>query len=112
MARLSLATSRLCATRTAVLATMLLILALLIGATAVLWNETAQLLVNSVTMILESFFLIVLIDAHNIEATGQRMRLHDILIRRLQLLVIARRLNRWALGGCLWRYAESATPGG
>ncbi|KAI7841078.1 hypothetical protein COHA_005305 [Chlorella ohadii] len=93
MVRLSLATSRLCATRTAVLATMLLILALLIGATAVLWNETAQLLVNSVTMILESFFLIVLIDAHNIEATGQRMRLHDILIRRLQLLVIARRLN-------------------
>lgn len=49
-------------------------------------------------MILESFFLIVLIDAHNIEATGHRMRLHDILIRRLQLLVIATRLDRCAAG--------------
>lgn len=50
MTRLSLATSRLCATRGAVMATIFLILGLLIGATAVLWNETAQLLVNSVTV--------------------------------------------------------------
>lgn len=50
MTRLSLATSRLCATRGAVMATIILIAGLLIGATAVLWNETAQLLVNSVTV--------------------------------------------------------------
>ncbi|PRW60542.1 iron zinc ion transporter [Chlorella sorokiniana] len=94
MARISLAVSRACATRAAVLASLLLIAGLLIGATVVLWSETAQLLVNSTTMILESFLLIVLIDAHNIEATGHRMRLHGILIRRLQLLVIVKRLRR------------------
>lgn len=93
MTQLSEYTSWVCATPWAVLATLCLILGLLIGATVVLWNETAQLLVNSVTMIVESFFLIVLIDAHNIQATQHRVRLHDLLMRRLQLLVIHRRVE-------------------
>ncbi|KAL4515137.1 hypothetical protein Ndes2526A_g09556 [Nannochloris sp. 'desiccata'] len=93
MTRLSTFTSWVCATPWAVLATLCLILGLLIGATVVLWNETAQLLVNSVTMIVESFFLIVLIDAHNVQATQHRVRLHDLLMRRLQLLVIHRRVE-------------------
>lgn len=93
MTRLGMFTSWVCATPWAVLATLILILGLLIGATVVLWNETAQLLVNSVTMIVESFFLIVLIDAHNIQATHHRIRLHDLLMRRLQLLVIHRRVE-------------------
>lgn len=93
MTRISLFFSWICATPWAVLAILALIIALLIGATVVLWNETAQLLVNSVTMIVESFFLIVLISAHNLQATEHRIRLHDLLMRRLQLLVIIRRVE-------------------
>lgn len=93
MTRISLFFSWACATPWAVVAILALIIALLVYATAVLWNETAQLVVNSVTMIVESFFLIVLISAHNLQATEHRIRLHDILMRRLQLLVIHKRAS-------------------
>jgi low-affinity ferrous iron transport protein len=93
MTRFSLFTSWVCATPWAVLSTLTLIIGLLIGATVVLWTETAQLLVNSVTMIVESFFLIVLIEAHIIQAARHRVHLHDLLVRRLQLLVILRRIE-------------------
>ena len=93
MTRISKFISRICATRWAVFAVLSLITGLLVGATVALWNETAQLLVNSVTMIVESFFLIVLIKAHNMQATDHRIRLHDLLVRRLQLLVIHRRIE-------------------
>jgi low-affinity ferrous iron transport protein len=93
MARISISISRICATRWAVLAVLTLILGLLVGATVVLWDETVQLLVNSVTMIVDSFFLIVLVKAHNIQATDHRIRLHDLLKRRLQLLAIHRKIE-------------------
>lgn len=101
MSRVSMFASRMCASPWAVTGTLALIIGLLVGATAVLWNETAQLLVNSVTMIVESFFLIVLIDAHNIQATDHRVRLHDLLIRRLQLLVILKRVEEEGDGAAL-----------
>lgn len=93
MTQISIFISRMCATPWAVLAVLTLIVGLLIGATAALWDETTQLLVNSVTMIVESFFLIVLIKAHNMQATEHRVRLHDLLSRRLQLLVIQNRVE-------------------
>ena len=88
MIRTSLFFSRICATSWSVIGTMSLIVGLVLGATVVLWNESAQLLVNSVTMIVESFLLLVLISAHNIQASQHRTRLHDILIRRMDLLTV------------------------
>lgn len=88
MIRTSLFFSRICATSWSVIGTMSLIVGLLLGATVVLWNESAQLLVNSVTMIVESFLLLVLINAHNIQASQHRTRLHDILMRRMDLLTV------------------------
>lgn len=109
MTRISMATSKVCATPLAVTLTLLLIIGLLIGATVVLWSETSQLLINSITMILESFFLIVLIEAHNIEATGHRVRLHDTLVRRLQLVIVAKRLSLSESERCAaWRSVPSS----
>lgn len=92
MTRVSMFTSWVCATPWAVLATLALIIGMLVGATIMLWTETAQLFVNSVTMIVESFFLIVLIEAHNIQATQHRLNMHNLLKRRLQLLVVLKRV--------------------
>jgi low-affinity ferrous iron transport protein len=101
MARLSLFTSWACATPWTVMGTLALIIGLLIGATVVLWCEAAQLLVNSVTMVVESFFLIVLIEAHIIQAAKHRVHLHDLLVRRLQLLVILKRIEMDREDACL-----------
>ena len=101
MTRLSLFTSWVCATHWAVLSILTLIIGLLIGATVVKWNEPAQLMVNSVTMIVESLFLIVLIEAHIIQAAQHRIRLHDLLMRRLQLLVILRRIEMDKMASCV-----------
>lgn len=110
MTRISLFTSRVCASPWAVGGTLALIVGLLVGATVVLWNETAQLLVNSVTMIVESFFLIVLIDAHNVQAVEHRVRLHDMLLRRLQLLVILRRVGAEAAEEVEQKPDDTAPP--
>lgn len=92
MVRLGLSFRCICGTPWTVLTILALIIALVAYATVVLWNQTAQLVVNSVTMIVESFFLIVLIHAQSLHATEHRIRLHDLLMRRLQLLVIHKRV--------------------
>ncbi|EPB92518.1 hypothetical protein HMPREF1544_00531 [Mucor circinelloides 1006PhL] len=81
---------RVCAMPIAVLFSVIVVLALIAVASAMKWNQTGQLLCNTPTMIIEGFLLIVLIQAHNMSNTKRRVQLHDILIRRLQLLQFAK----------------------
>ncbi|GAN09411.1 iron/zinc ion transporter [Mucor ambiguus] len=81
---------RVCAMPIAVLFSLVVILALIAVASAMKWNQTGQLLCNTPTMIIEGFLLIVLIQAHNMSNIKRRVQLHDILIRRLQLLEFAK----------------------
>ncbi|KAF1801149.1 Low-affinity iron/zinc ion transport protein fet4 [Mucor lusitanicus] len=81
---------RVCALPAAVLFSVIVVLALIAVASAMKWNQTGQLLCNTPTMIIEGFLLIVLIQAHNMSNIKRRVQLHDILIRRLQLLQFAK----------------------
>lgn len=83
----------ICAMPFAVLFSVLVVLALISVASVMKWNQTGQLLCNTPTMIIEGFLLIVLIQAHNMSNIKRRVQLHNILIRRLQLLQFAKITN-------------------
>ncbi|CAO3641312.1 unnamed protein product [Mucor fragilis] len=90
LTRISNWMGRVCAMPIAVLFSVIVVLALIAIASAMKWNQTGQLLCNTPTMIIEGFLLIVLIQAHNMSNIQRRVQLHDILIRRLQLLQFAK----------------------
>lgn len=67
--RLSSHMGEVCAQPFAVLFSLVVIVALICIASGMQWNETGQLLCNTPTIIIESFLLIVLLQAHNISNT-------------------------------------------
>ncbi|CCF57520.1 hypothetical protein KAFR_0C05290 [Kazachstania africana CBS 2517] len=84
--KLSSWVNHLCSTQWSVLASIIIILGLIIAASALLWSTTAQLFVNSPTMIIEEFFLIVLLQAHNWADQQRRVEVSALLVRRHILL--------------------------
>lgn len=93
MSKVSTFTGYLCSTPHAVAGSIIVSVGLIAAASGMLWSESAQLMVNSPTMIVEGYLLIVLIDAHNVASVERRVIMHDILVRRLQMLVILRRVQ-------------------
>ncbi|KAF4342749.1 low-affinity iron zinc ion transport fet4 [Fusarium beomiforme] len=64
------------------------------GSSAMHWNETGQLLSNIPPMIIESFFMIILITGHNSADAERRIYLTDMFRRRLQLLDFANHVTK------------------
>ncbi|KAI1003831.1 hypothetical protein K3495_g4376 [Podosphaera aphanis] len=63
--RISLTISNACGHRYASVGAVALVVGLLATATGMGWTVTGQLLCNTTTMIIEGFFLLILIQAHN-----------------------------------------------
>jgi low-affinity ferrous iron transport protein len=83
----SLWINRVCSNKWSVIVSVITVVGLVIMASALRWSETAQLVCNSPTMIIEGFFLLMLIQAHNwadeersnmvSELTKSRLYLHN-----------------------------------
>ncbi|TID29621.1 hypothetical protein CANINC_001740 [Pichia inconspicua] len=63
--KISLWINDLCSNKWSVVASVVVVIGLIIMACAMVWSETAQLICNTPTMIIEGFFLLILIQAHN-----------------------------------------------
>ncbi|KAL3230408.1 Low-affinity Fe(2+) transport protein [Nakaseomyces bracarensis] len=76
----------LCADQWSVVTSLIIIIGLICVASGLKWSTTGQLIANTPTMIIEEFFLIVLIQAHN-EADVQRRKEVTALFARRKLLL-------------------------
>lgn len=63
--KISLWINDLCSSKWSVIVSVVIVIGLIIMACAMMWSETAQLVCNTPTMIIEGFFLLILIQAHN-----------------------------------------------
>jgi low-affinity ferrous iron transport protein len=63
--KISLIINKVCSSKWSVVSAFIIVLSLVIMACVLLWSETAQLICNTPTMIIEGFFLLILIQAHN-----------------------------------------------
>ena len=63
--KISLWINNMCSNKWSVIVSVTTVLGLIIMGCALLWSETAQLVANTPTMIIEGFFLLILIQAHN-----------------------------------------------
>lgn len=63
--RISTFINMVCSHEYSVIASFVIVLGLVILASAMRWSETAQLVANTPTMIIEGFFLLILVQAHN-----------------------------------------------
>lgn len=75
-----------CSTQWSVLVSVLIIVGLICAASGMLWSTTGQLIANTPTMIIEEFFLIVLIQAHNWADEQRRIEISCLFARRHILL--------------------------
>ncbi|SCU97715.1 LANO_0E16754g1_1 [Lachancea nothofagi CBS 11611] len=77
--------NRICSSQWSVLVSVIIILALIIIASVLHWSTTGQLIANTPTMIIEEFFLIVLIQAHNWADKRRRVDISTLYARRCLL---------------------------
>ncbi|CCK68822.1 Fet4p KNAG_0B03810 [Huiozyma naganishii CBS 8797] len=84
--RISSFVNRACSNQWSVLVSVLIIIALICIASGMKWSTTGQLIANTPTMIIEEFFLIVLLQAHNWADMQRRIELSSLLGRRRILL--------------------------
>lgn len=63
--RISTYINDICSNKWSVIVSVGIVILLIIIASAMKWSETGQLLANTPTMIIEGFFLLILIQAHN-----------------------------------------------
>lgn len=75
-----------CSTQWSVLVSVLIIIGLICAASGMLWSTTGQLIANTPTMIIEEFFMIVLIQAHNWADEQRRIEISGLFARRHILL--------------------------
>ena len=73
-------------TQWSVLVSVLIIIGLICASSGMRWSTTGQLIANTPTMIIEEFFLIVLIQAHNWADQQRRVEVSALLARRHILL--------------------------
>lgn len=84
--RISTWINKLCSSQWSVVFSILVIIGLIIAASVLHWSTTGQLLANTPTMIIEAFFMIVLIQAHNWADCQRRVELTALLGRRQIIL--------------------------
>lgn len=84
--RASVAVNKICSHRYSVLASIVFIIALICIASGLRWSETGQLLANTPTMIIEAFFLLILLQAHNWADITRRAEIALLYNRRMFLL--------------------------
>jgi low-affinity ferrous iron transport protein len=77
-----------CSLPWAVVGSLVVVGILLAIATGMKWSETGQLIANSPTMIVEGFFLLVLVQAHNMADGRRREQFGDVAARREMLGVV------------------------
>lgn len=84
--RISVRVGGVCSHEFTVVLGAISIIGMIIGASAMGWSVTGQLLCNVPPSIIESFFTMILITSHNIGDAKRRVDLHNIYLRRLQLV--------------------------
>ena len=84
--RISTWITYVCSSQWSVLLSIAIIIGLIIAASCLHWSTTGQLLANTPTMIIEAFFMIVLIQAHNWADFQRRVELSALCGRRQILL--------------------------
>ena len=84
--RISVWINYVCSSQWSVLFSIAVIIGLIIAASCLHWSTTGQLLANTPTMIIEAFFMIVLIQAHNWADFQRRVELSALCGRRQILL--------------------------
>lgn len=84
--RISSFINTICSSQWSVLASVLTILGLIIIASGLRWSTTGQLICNTPTMIIEAFFMIVLLQAHNWADQQRRIEVTALFMRRRYLL--------------------------
>lgn len=70
--------NRICSDEYSVIASCIIVLGLVILASGMKWSETAQLIANTPTMIIEGFFLLILVQAHNWASDERIMELQEL----------------------------------
>lgn len=78
--------NNVCSSQWSVVFSIAVIVGLIIAASSLHWSTTGQLLANTPTMIIEAFFMIVLIQAHNWADYQRRVELTALCGRRQILL--------------------------
>lgn len=78
--------NRVCSSSLGVLFAVCSIIALIIASSAMHWSTMGQLIANTPTMIIEAFFLIILIQAHNWADQKRRIEISSLYVRRCILL--------------------------
>lgn len=78
--------NRTCSSQWSVVVSVAIIVGLIIIASAMRWSTTGQLICNTPTMIIEAFFMIVLLQAHNWADQQRRVQMTALLARRRILL--------------------------
>lgn len=84
--------NRVCSSSLGVLFAICSIIALIIASSALHWSTTGQLIANTPTMIIEAFFLIILIQAHNWADQKRRIEIGSLYARRCILLAHLQRI--------------------
>lgn len=96
--KVSLWINDVCSSKWSVVLSVWIVIGLIIMACAMLWSETAQLICNTPTMIIEGFFLLILIQAHN--------WVDEDRINTLNQLVTSRMLIYNYFGVCFHEYLD------
>ena len=82
----SMAVGRVCAHELMVVLCLFIIAGLITGSSVMRWNTIGQLISNVPPSIIETFFMIILITAHNYADATTRVDLKNIYERRLKLI--------------------------
>ncbi|SMN17948.1 similar to Saccharomyces cerevisiae YMR319C FET4 Low-affinity Fe(II) transporter of the plasma membrane [Maudiozyma saulgeensis] len=80
--RISAFVNKLCSDQYSVVCGVLIVVALICISSGMKWSTTGQLIANTPTMIIEEFFLIVLIQAHNWADVQRRLEISTVLAHR------------------------------
>lgn len=92
--RVSDAVLKVCAHELSVVAGLVFIISLIIGSSVMRWNTPGQLLCNIPPMIVESFFMQVLITGHNASDSKRRADLKTFYARRSKLLSVVNGISQ------------------
>ncbi|GMM46586.1 hypothetical protein DAPK24_031610 [Pichia kluyveri] len=76
--RISIFINNICSSKYSVIFSFITVLGLVILASAMKWSETAQLVANTPTMIIEGFFLLILVQAHNWASRERSLILEEL----------------------------------
>lgn len=77
--------NRLCSDQYSVVVGVLIVVGLICASSGMKWSTTGQLIANTPTMIIEEFFLIVLIQAHNWADSQRRIEMTTLLTHRCMI---------------------------